>query len=99
MIVWEVWVVVNQLERKGLLALLRECLGIREREELLIVYDESTDDYAKELARLALELGPTLTLLFVPQEQQRRIVESCAPDGYPKPVSYTHLTLPTSDLV
>lgn len=74
---------VGELERKGLGVLLTECLAVRENDELLVIYDESSEEYAKELANLAYDLGPSLSLLLVPQEQQRRIVDSCAPDGDP----------------
>ena len=69
------------VRQKGLAAILTDCLAIDERDELLVIYDETSELYAKLLAQLALDLGPSISLFHVPQEQQRRLVA----------VSYTHL--------
>jgi hypothetical protein len=68
---------------EAFLALLSKCLGVCSDDEMLVIYDESMDQFLEGFERAIESKSVSTTLLYLPKAQQRFLVSHSKSRGSP----------------
>lgn len=66
---------LNRNEKEGLNSILRDCLGVTEHDEVLVVFDEKSEEYVSYVSELARDVQAEFTFVKIPTETQSWLVE------------------------